>query len=208
MPFGLPDTLSSELDAVNFVMKAKGLDLVTEIDLGDADTADAAFHLNLADKGFQSKGWYFNKDYALSLTVSDDGTIPLPEGTLSVAGTYWSGGWGFKNVTERAGKLYDLDNKTFTFTAPVVVDIAVRIAYQDMPEVARQYVAIKAAHVAQALDTSIQSTMQITAGMVLEALTQVEWKQDETTPVNQVHSNISVQSAVNGWGGMARSRTT
>lgn len=207
MPFGLPDTiLTSELDAVNMVMKAKGLDLVSSIDLGDAEIADAAFHLNVADLGFQSKGWYFNKDYALSLALAGDGTIALPEGTLGVAASYWEG--ACKNITERAGKLWDLTNRTFTFTAPVIVDITVRLAYEDMPDVARRYVATLGAHTAQGLDRGNSTALQVTSQMVLRALAEVEWKQDEARPNNQVHQNISVQGAINGFGGMARSRTT
>lgn len=209
MPFGLPDTiLTTELDAVNFVMKAKGLDLVTSIDLNDAEIADAAFHLNVADLGFQGKGWYFNKDYCLQLPIAGDGTVPLPVGTLGVAAAYWDG--GYKNLTERQGKLYDLDNRTFDFTgqdAPVV-DITVRLLYEDMPDVARRYVATLGAHTAQGLDKGNTTAIQITQQMVNRALAEVEWKQDEARPNNQVHQNISVQGAINGFGGMVRSRTT
>lgn len=207
MPFGLPDTiLTTELDAVNYVMKAKGLDLVTSIDLNDAEIADAAFHLNVADLGFQARGWYFNKDYALELALNEDNEIPLPEGCLGVAASYWEG--MCKNITERSGKLWDLSNKTFTFTAPVIVDITVRQAYTDMPQVARNYVAMLGAHNAQGLDRGNTTALQITQQMLMRALAEVEWKQDETTPANQIHQNISVQAAVNGWGGIARATTT
>lgn len=207
MPFGLPDTvLTTELDAINYVMKAKGLDLVTSIDLGDAEVADAAFHLNVADLGFQSRGWYFNKDYALQLLQDADGTIPLPEATLGVASSYWE--YACKNITERAGKLWDLTNKTFIFTAPVVVDIIVRVAYEDMPQVARNYVAMLGAHNAQGLDRGNTTAIQITNQQVNRALAEVEWKQDEVTPANQIHQNLSVQAAINGWGGISRASTT
>lgn len=207
MPFGLPDTvLTTELDAVNFVMVAKGLDLVTSIDLDDAEIASAAFQLNAADLGFQSKGWWFNKDYSLSLAVDSNGNIPLPAGTLGVAPAYWSG--CRIDFTERAGKLYDLTNHTFTFTDPQLVDIIVRLPYEDMPDVARRYVAYKAAHVAQGLDPGRSPAIQITNQNVLEALTQVEWKQDEAMPANQVHSNLSLIGTLNSWGQVARIRTT
>lgn len=207
MPFGLPDTvLTTELDAVNMVMKAKGLDLVSSIDLSDAEIADAAFHLNVADMGFQSKGWYFNKDYGLTLVRAADNTIVLPQGTLGVASAYWAG--SFLNVAERAGKLYDLDNRTFTFTDSQIVDITVRLAFTDMPEVARTYVATLGAHTAQGLDRGNNTALQVTQQMLTRALAEVEWKQDEARPNNQVHDNISVNGAINGWGGMVRSRIT
>lgn len=207
MPFGLPDTaLTTELDAINYVMKAKGLDLVTSIDLGDAEVADAAFHLNVADLGFQSKGWYFNKDYCLSLALDSNSHIPLPAGTLGVA---QPSGWpSWPNFTERAGKLYNLTSHTYIWAAPVVVDIVVRVAYTDMPDVARRYVAMLGAHNAQGLDRGLPVASQITQQMLMRSLAEVEWKQDETTPANQVHGNLSVQAAINGWGGIARATTT
>lgn len=207
MPFGLPDTvLTTELDAINYVMKAKGLDLVAEIDLGDADTADAAFHLNVADLGFQSKGWGFNKDYSLTLPLDGDSKIPVPLGTVSLAASYYSA-WS-RPFAMRQGYLWDLVNKTFVWASPQVVDIVVRVAYEDMWQQARNYVALLGAHNAQALSRGDTTTIQITSQMLLRALTEVEWEQDKVSPSNQVHGNISVQAAVNGWGGMRRGTTT
>lgn len=208
MAFGLPDTPTSELDAVNMVMKAKGLDLVTSIDIDDAEIADAAFHLNVVDKEVQSKGWWFNKDYSLRLSIASGGTVPLPEGTLKVAPAYYNAGFNAAPFVERAGKLYDLTNQTNVFTVQPIVDITVRLAFTDLPEVARRYISILAAHNAQGLDRGNSATFQITNQMVLNALATLEQEQDKAQPNNQVHDNISIQGAINGFGGMARSRTT
>jgi len=207
MPFGLPDTVvSSELDAVNLVMFAKGLDQVTSIDLNDAEIAGAAFLLNAVDIEVQSKGWFFNKDYALELALDASSEIPLPEGVLGVSSSYWN--YGCKTIAERGGKLWDLYNKTSVFSVPVTVDITVRQAFTDLPQVARTYIATLAAHRAQGLDRGVATSAQFTSQMVLQALALLEQAQDEATPANQVHSNISVQGAINGWGGIARTRTT
>lgn len=208
MAFGLPDTPTTELDAVNMVMKAKGLDLVTSMSLDDAEIADACFHLDVADREVQSKGWWFNKDYLLTLAIAGDGTVPLPLGTLSVAPGYYNAGFLSAPFVERAGKLWDVAKHTFTFTIAPLVDITVRIAFTDLPEVARRYIAILAAHNAQGLDRGNAQTFQVTSQMVLMALALLEQEQDKAQPNNQVHDNISVQGAVNGFGGMARSRTT
>lgn len=207
MPFGLPDTvLATELDAVNLVMKAKGLDLVTTIDLGDAEIADAAFHLNAADLEVQSKGWFFNKDYSLTLALDSNGHIPLPAGTLGVAASYWN--YGMKQLAERNGRLWDLFNKTDIFTTTQCVDITVRLLFESLPQVARDYIAILGAHRAQGLDRGNTSSSQFTSQMVMQKLALLEQAQDAATPANQVHQNISVMGAINGMGGMLRSRTT
>jgi hypothetical protein len=210
MAFGLPDgTLSSELDAINMVMKAKGLDLVTSADLNDAEIADAAYHLDTADREFQSKGWFFNTDLGLTLPVEASAMIPLPSGCLGVASSYsnWSG-FSQRDIVERAGFLYDRDNNTFIFTADQIVDIIIRVNFTDMPEVARRYVATLGAHRAQGLDRGNSTSIQITNQMVQQALAAVEWAQDAAAPNNQVHGNISVQSAINAWGQIRRNRTT
>lgn len=208
MAFGLPDTPTSELDAVNMVMKAKGLDLVTTLDISDAEIADAAFHLNTVDKDVQSKGWWFNKDYSLKLAIASDGTVPLPVGTLQVSPAYYNWGFNQSPYVERGGKLWDTDKKTFSFTMQPIVDITLRLAFEDLPEVARRYISILAAHNAQGLDRGNAATGQFTNQMVLLSLATLEQEQDKAQPNNQVHDNISVQGAVNGFGGMARSRTT
>lgn len=211
MAFGIPDLpLTSELDAVNMVMKAKGLDLVTSIDLNDAEIADAAFHLDTADKEVQSKGWWFNKDYCLSLARDSAGKIPTPAGTLSVAPSYFNY-QGLSNqmpFVERGGFLWDLFNHTFVFTSAQLVDITVRLTYESCPEVARRYIAMLGAHRAQGLDRGNPATLQITNQMVIQALTALEWEQDKAQPNNQVHDNISVAGAINGFGGLARGRIT
>lgn len=203
MAFTLPP-LDTELDAVNLVMKAKGLDLVTSIDLDDAEIADAVYWLDGADREVQSKGWWFNKDQCLKLAIADDGTVPLPDGTLSVSNAYYYP--SCIGVVERAGKLWDTSNKTFTFTVAPIVDITVRIDFPDLPEVARKAIATLAAHRAQATDQGNPTVIQITQQMVTQAMTPMEWEQDKAKPSNQVHDNITVIGAIHGFRGMPRAR--
>lgn len=209
MAWTLPNSLTSELDAVNTVLRAKGLESATTVNLDDGEVADAVFHLDTADREFQSKGWWFNTDYGLKLSPNMGGDIELPEGCLSVAGAYWAATPGpLKNVVERAGKLYNQSDQTFTWTTPYVVDITVRLDYTDMPEVARRYVATLAAHRAQALDQGNTTVIQVTSQDVYRALALVEQQQDKANPQNQVHDNVSVVGAVGGFGGLRRSRIT
>lgn len=204
MSFGLPASPDTELDAVNVVLKAKGLEPATSVDLSDGEVADAVFHLDATDLEIQSKGWYFNKDFSLALTLASDNTVPLPAGTLSVANAYYYQRWPL--IAERAGKLYNLSDKSFTFSTAPVVDIVVRLAWVDLPPVARRYIATLAAHRAQGLDQSNSTVIQVTNQMVQQALVPLEWEQDKAQPANQVHQNLTLIGSLRGFGGMVRNR--
>lgn len=204
MPWTLPNSLTTELDAVNTVLRAKGLEAATSVDLNDGDVAEAVGFLDTADREVQSKGWFFNKDVSLMMALGVNGEIVLPEGTLQVSNAYYYP--DPRRVVERGQRLYDLTNQTFTFTTPMPVDITIRLNYTDLPEAARRYIATLAAHRAQGLLEGVPSSMRITEQQVLAALTILEQQQDAAVPANQIHGNISVQGALNGWGIVSHSR--
>lgn len=190
MPFGLePASLTTELDAINLVLDAQGIEAVDTIDLSDGDVGRAARALNTADLEVQQRGWSFNRDETLTLSPDGDGNIVLPDGTLQVAQAYWNG--GIKTLVEREGKLYDNDNQTFTFTADQQVDITIRLPFTDIPQVARTYIAKLAAHRVQGKGVSQSSVTQITQQELMQALAALEQAEDEAKPKNQVSGNLS-----------------
>lgn len=194
MAFTTPAQLLTELDAVNLVLEAKGLSSANIINAADQDIASALLALNQADLEVQSKGWSFNSDDSLTLAINEDGEIVLPDQTLSVANAYWpstsSGRWA--RVVARQGKLYDRTNQTFVFTASVPVDITVRQAYEDIPQAARNYIAILAAHRSQPKGQGSSLVTRITDEQVLSALAAMEQHEDRANPQNQITGSISV----------------
>lgn len=197
MSFTIPSRLLTELDAVNLVLEAKGVQPATTIDQTDPDVALALQALNQADLEVQTIGWSFNSDDSMTLTQDPTtGFILLPDQTLSVANTYWPQGilnsGPPRRVVERQAKLYDRTNQTFVFTEAVQVDITIRLAYEDMPQAARNYVAILAAHRSQMKGQGSTSVAQITADQVKDSRTALEWAEDAASPQNQITGNSTV----------------
>lgn len=207
MAFTIPPRVTTELDAVNIVLRAQGIDETTSTDSDDAEVANAKGHLNAADLEVQLRGWWFNTDYDYPLSPdSITSEIALPNGTLSVANAYWASGGLITNVTERASKLYNVDDHTFTFTESVNVDITIRLAFEDLPEVVRLYIAVLAAHRAQMLNQGNIQVARITDQQVALLLASVEQQQDKNAGSNQneISGNMSVRGALQGFGPLRR----
>jgi len=105
----------------------------------------ATAKLSEVSKAVQTPGLQCNTEKELKLTPDpvtgyiDFDVLGLGSNMLSVDASYPS-----VNVTERDRKLYDLDNHTYAFTQPVYVDIIWLLDFEQLPEVVRQYIAIRA----------------------------------------------------------------
>lgn len=208
MPFGLPTTINGELDAVNLCLRAKGLEAATSVDLSDGDVAEVVQWLDMMDQQVQSRGWFFNKDWSLSLPLDTNSNVPLPAGTLGVANAYYHQKWPM--VTARTQNdlpfLYNMQSHNFVFEYPPIVDIIIRIDFKDLPVQARQYIAASAAMMAQGFDQANASMLQLCGKLAQDSLVQLEWKQDEAVPNNQVHQNLTLIGALQGFMGLRRTR--
>ena len=82
-----------------------------------------------------SNGWYFNTSYKYEFIPDSLGFINLSSNILKLVNN--------ENYIKKSGKLYDPRNETFIFDEKVYADIVVLIDYQDLPEIAKDYVDIK-----------------------------------------------------------------
>jgi len=140
-------TPTTELEAVNECLENIGQAPVSSIsgDLG----VDAQIALNFVRKvnrELQSKGWNWNteKNYPLDPNVNKD--IIIPSNTLAL---HSDGNHRGRNVVKRGPRLWDRDNRTYTFEGPITVEITLGLAFEDLPETARRYIALKAARIFQ-----------------------------------------------------------
>lgn len=155
----------SVLEAVNLMLRAIG-EVPTSSLVGGGENADteAAFaKLNEVSRATQGRGWYFNTE-TMTLSPTINGEVLLPLNTLDVdttaeAGfipgwdssdadadqTLYGGGAVGASVVMRGNRLYDKGRNTFTFTNPVRVTLKLLLPFDELPQPARTYVAIKAA---------------------------------------------------------------
>lgn len=145
MPFLITPT--SELEAVNECLENIGQSPVSTIsgDLG----VDTQIALNFVRKGtreLQSGGWYWNTEKNFPLTPNGDGNILLPSNTLSVRVT---GNSINRDIIQRGVRLYDRKNFSYTFSGVIYVEMTVGLPFEELPETARRYIALRAARIFQ-----------------------------------------------------------
>lgn len=143
----VPIAPTTELEAVNECLENIGQAPVSSIsgNLG----VDARIALNFVTKvnrELQSKGWRWNTEENYPLNPNGDEDIILPAGTSSVEG---DGLFSQRDFLVRGTRLYDRENHTYTFKEPVTVSITFTRTFDEIPETARRYIALRAARLFQ-----------------------------------------------------------
>lgn len=142
-------TRMSELDAVNMMLMTIGEYKVNDLLnlAGRSDAAIAKDILNNTSRAVQSKGWTFNTDFDVVMKPQlSDGTIPVEPNILRIDTTSTVRS-GSQDIIERANKLYDRQSNTHIFTDNVTVNTVTYFTFEDLPEAARRYIAIRSARV-------------------------------------------------------------
>ena len=138
----------TELEAVNTMLVTIGEQPVSSLDnlAGLQDASIARQILSNISRAVQSKGWVFNLDLQVTYTPDANGEINLGSNVLRIDTTSKVRGTT-KDIVERGGKLYDRENNTSIFTDSVKVDRVIVLNFDDLPEVARRYIATRSARV-------------------------------------------------------------
>lgn len=134
----------SELEAVNLCLATIGESPVSTLaTTGDLHIAMAVQFLYDVSREVQTVGYHFNYEEKYPLVLNLDYELHLPSNTLSldVSDEY---SYAY-DVVQRGGRLYDRKNHTYVFDAPIKVDIVFFLPWDDLPQPARQYIAIVAA---------------------------------------------------------------
>jgi hypothetical protein len=140
---------TTELDAVNLMLQVIGespLSTLNDVTVADAILAKSV--LSETSREVQSKGWHFNTEDEYPLVPSvDGGEITLPINCLRVD---TDGNYRDLNVVQRGNRLYNKGTHSYSFDKPITVQMVVCLPYEELPETARHYIAIKAARKFQA----------------------------------------------------------
>lgn len=137
---------TTELEAVNEVLEAIGHAPISSLAaIPNIDGRSALNRLRQVSTEIQARRWYFNTNHSLELAVDVNGEVPLPADTLYVDTV--GGSYADHLVTERDGKLYDLESNSFDFgdVTSVCVDLTVELPWDDLQEVARRAIVTRAA---------------------------------------------------------------
>lgn len=134
----------TELEAVNIMLQAIGEAEVTTIEdetIEDAQMALAV--LRQTSREFQSVGWHFNVDYDYPIAVNVDLKLPYPI-TAVHADPMDTESY---DLVKRGDFFYDRENRSFTFPAGTSVKFKITwlLDFEDLPQVAREYITYRAA---------------------------------------------------------------
>jgi hypothetical protein len=135
-------SLTTELDAVNQMLDVIGEAPVTSVDdTGLVDAAMARDLLRRVSREVQGRGWHFNTDEDVELLpTTPAGNVLVPVDALRIDPADPT-----VDAVPRGGRMWDRKNLTYEFTLPVKVHIVRLLPFEDMPESARQYIALRAA---------------------------------------------------------------
>lgn len=139
---------TSKLSAVNTMLFAIGESPVNTLSGGiGVDTATAIKTLDDISREVQSDGWNYNteKHFPLSRQAFSPYVFYVPDTALECDPSDPT-----LPIIVRGNRLYDSANHTFEFTEMTLdVDITWHFEFDEIPEVARRYIAIRAARTFQ-----------------------------------------------------------
>ena len=138
----------NELEAVNMLLAAVGEAAVSSLETATTvDVTQAKNLLSNINREVQQKGWHFNTEWDVVLSLDSDSRIPLGTTILSIYSPT-----KMTTIRGREGSpfLYDLDNNTFTWTTSVNDAVTITLLdFENIPQTARQYITTKAARIFQ-----------------------------------------------------------
>ena len=144
----MPDTLTTELEAVNVMLGTIGEAPVNSLSgTLPVDVSTAVAVLKEVRRKVLALGWWFNIDYEVQSTLDGSNNIVLATNVLRADLTYPD-----PNIilVQRGTKLYNAKTKTYVFTQAPKLTLTYLLDWAELPEQARQYIMHRAARIFQA----------------------------------------------------------
>ena len=144
-------TPMTELDAVNMMLISIGQTPVNTLEVsGIRDVAIAQTILQNTAREIQGQGWWFNQETDYEVSPDGSGYVAVP-----VTAFHFDPVDCTHNYVPRDNSgtmsLYDLTDKTFVITEdPLKVDVIWFFDFDEIPQAARNYIAVRAARRFQA----------------------------------------------------------
>ncbi len=136
-------SLTSKLDAVNSMLIGIGEAPVNTMNSGLQEAEIAALTLDTVSREVQTAGWAFNTDLRYTLSRNSANHISVPSNCLYVDTVALTRDYD-TDIVMRNQKLYDRTKNTYEFSADVEVDMIVLLEFEELPEVARRYITLRA----------------------------------------------------------------
>ena len=160
--------LTSELEAVNRVLRMMGEAPVNSLEGQFGLARQAHDSLKETSRTVQAEGWSFNTDYERTLTrTAGTNEIELSSDISRVKIDPYE--YPDNEVVQRGLKLYDRRKNTSVFEEDLTADVTYILSWTDLPEHARQYIMVKAGRQLQDQILASADLTQINLTMEAEA---------------------------------------
>jgi len=187
---------TTELEAVNSMLTTIGEAPVSSLENnGIADAAIAFQILQETSREVQARGWHFNTEVEFPLSPTfPEKTIVLPQNVLEVD---TAGVDGYIEAVQRGNRLYNRKKNTYQFDRTVKVDMIIQLPFEDLPEYAKGYIAVRAARIFQRRVVGSAELDSYTAQHEVRMLVQMENAEARTADLNVFNDNESILRVLN-----------
>ena len=181
---------TTELEAINTMLSTIGESPVNTVeDTGNVDVVIARQILQTVSREVQARGWHFNTEKNYTITPDSEGYLVLPNTILKVDTVYPDSS---KDVVVRGSKLYDRENHTYVFTDAVKVEMTVLLTFDELPEVARNYITIRASRIFQERVVGSDTLHAFNSQDEARAMVSLMEYEADTADLNILSGNYSV----------------
>ena len=181
---------TTELEAINTMLSTIGESPVNTVeDTGNVDVVIARQILQNVSREVQARGWHFNTEINYTITPDSEGYLVLPKTVLKADTVYPDSS---KDVVVRGSKLYDRENHTYVFTDAVKVDMTILLTFDELPEVARNYVTIRASRIFQERVVGSDTLHAFNSQDEARAMVSLMEYEADTADLNILSGNYSV----------------
>jgi hypothetical protein len=169
--------LLTELEAVNLMLSVIGEASVNTLTgASTVDVIQAKAILSQVSREVQAIGWHFNseKDYPLVPDINQE--IILAANMVRVDADQYPE----LDVVQRGLHLYNRKDHTFKFEKTVNAEIIFLLPYEEIPQIARQFIVIRAARIFQDRMVGSETLHGFTADDEKKALTDLKEAEGDT----------------------------
>ena len=171
-------TKTTKLQAINTMLSVVGEPPVNSLTTQRADSFIAQSILDEVSREVLTYGWQFNTEDNVTLSPdSSTGFIYISDSVVRVDmdsrydETY--------DIVIRGNRIYNRKTNSFVFTEELIAQRVILMDFEDLPEVAKRYITIRAARIFQDRVVGAQTLHAFTATDELVALTKMQEYENE-----------------------------
>ena len=171
-------TKTTKLQAINTMLSVVGEPPVNSLTAQRADSFIAQNILDEVCREVLTYGWQFNTEDNVTLSPdSSTGFIYISDSVVRVdMDTKYDDTY---DIVVRGNRIYNRKTNSFVFTEELIAQRVILMDFEDLPEVAKRYITIRAARIFQDRVVGAQTLHAFTATDELVALTKMQEYENE-----------------------------